>query len=275
MLLSLCLMALAEDPTPAPTPPPPESTTAPETPTETPEAPVVAPPESETSQGEEEIEIWAVPEVARARDALVQRLRSEGYTRSERKDGYTVYHNDIPYHPRVILHDDGWVELKREKVRIHAPGHRFASEGSKLEYLWCVIPVAWPACISPGGQIISKRKLDPLKADVYDNTHEEVRALNDAVAATALYERISKEIPLILQSTWESQELSASEKKERILALWDSRTDTPEGEEVRRSIEAFMIAVIQSSSTPYTSKEVEEFNARRQAPRPLELPIRP
>jgi len=275
MLLSLCLMALAEDPTPTPTPPPPESTTAPETPTATPEAPVVAPPESETSQGEEEIEIWAVPEVARARDALVQRLRSEGYTRSERKDGYTVYHNDIPYHPRVILHDDGWVELKREKVRVHAPGHRFASEGSKLEYLWCVIPVAWPACISPGGQIISKRKLDPLKADVYDSTHEEVRALNDAVAATALYERISKEIPLILQSTWDNQELSTVEKKERILALWDSRTDTPEGEEVRRSIEAFMIAVIQTSSTPYTSKEVEEFNARRQAPRPLELPIRP
>lgn len=250
MTLLLCVLAFAEDP-----PPPPEGSGEVE----------VLP--------SEQVDVYAVPEVAKARDAVVQQLRADGYHRSERKDGYTIYHNDIPYHPRVILHDDGWVEVRREAVRFHSPGHQFADQGSKLEYLWCVI--ALPMCISPGGQVISKTKLDALKEDVYNDTHDEMLQLNNAVAGHAMRQRLDHDLPAQMEAIWNDPQQPLPLKKAMLLTLWDSRTDTPEGEQAREAIENFLVAVVQTSSTPITKEELTVFNLHRTAPRALELPTSP
>jgi hypothetical protein len=214
-----------------------------------------------------------MPEVARARDAVVQQLRADGYHRSERKDGYTIYHNDIAYHPRVILHDDGWIEVKREAIRFHAPGRKFANEGSKLEYLWCVL--ALPLCISPGGQVMSKTKLDAYKEDVYNDTHDTMTQLNNAVAANAMRRRLNQDIPAQLEQIWNDPQRPLEERKALLLAFWDTRTDTPEGEQARQAAENFLSAVVQTSGTPISRAELDAFNARHTAPRPLDLPVKP
>ncbi len=251
LLLLLSSLALAQDPAP-PAEPAPVSPAPPAAP--------AAEEEEEAPLPGAEVTIFSVPEVARARDALVQQLRAEGYRRSERKDGYTIYHHDAPYRPQVVLHDDGWIQVRRERIRIHAPGRRFANEGSPLEYLWCATIIALPYCISPGGQLISKTKLEAFKEEVFDATQVEVRQLNNAVAGHAMEQRLSRDIPAQLEGIWRDGSLPIQTRKDRILALWDTRTDTPEGDAAREAIENFMAAVIQTSATPYTAAELEAFN---------------
>jgi hypothetical protein len=220
----------------------------------------------------EEIDVYALPDVARARDELVQQLRQEGYRKSRRYDGYTVYRHNLPYHPTVVIHDDGWIQVKRENIRIHAPGHTFASDGAPLEYVKCIFMPT--ACISVGGLLISPRKYRGMVEEVYDATRPEVTAFNDAVARNATSRRVNYDIPAMLEGVWQDTGLSPEARRLQIFEFWDSRTDTPEGEQIRQAVEAFMVAVIQRSSTPYTSAELASFNARRTAPRPLILPIR-
>ena len=251
MLLLLAMLAWGEEPPEAP---------------EEPQAPV---PGAEVDVQGGEVEIIAVPAVAKARDELIQQLRAEGYTRSIRRDGETVYLHNLPYHPQVVLHDEGWIEVRRAPVRVHAPGKRFADEGSPAAYLWCLL--APPLCISPGGLVISKKKLDPLKAEVYDSTHDEVRRLNDAVAGAAMDTRIGRDIPAQMEAIWGDSAIPPEERRRRLLDLWDSRTDTPEGEAVRQAIEAFMNGVVQRSAAPFTAAELAAFEQRRTAPRPLAL----
>ena len=241
-------------------------TETPQAETSEPEAPV---PGQEVEVQGAEVEIIAAPEVARARDELIQRLRAEGYTRVERRDGATVLLHALPYHPQVIIHDDGWIEVKRSPIRFHSPGRQFADEGPIAAYLWCII--APHLCVSPGGLVISKRKLDPLKAEVYDSTRFELRQLNDAVAAVATERRIGHDIPEELARIWGDASIPAPERRRRLLELWDSRTDTPEGEAARQAIEAFLNAVVQGSAEPFTVEELTAFEARRTAPRPLSL----
>lgn len=220
----------------------------------------------------EEIDVYALPNVAKARDKLVQQLRADGYHRSIRHEDYTVYRHDIPYHPTVVIHDDGWIEIKRAPVRIHAPGRAFASDGSKLEYLKCVVMPT--ACISVGGLLVSPARYNAMVEDVYESTRSEVIALNNAVAAGATRYRADHVIPSLMAGIWEDPDLTPAERRRQIFLFWDSRTDTPEGEEVRRAVENFIVGVVQSSPNPFTRSELDTYNASRTAPRPLVIPVK-
>ena len=235
-------------------------------PADDPDAPV---PGQEVEVQGAEIEVIAAPEVARARDELIQRLRAEGYVRVKRRDGETVLIHALPYHPQVIIHDDGWIEVRRAPVRVHAPGRQFADEGPAAAYLWCILVPT--RCISPGGLIISRRKLEPMKAEVYEQSGDELRQLQQALATAAMERRIGQELPAELARIWGDTSVPAADRRRALLALWDSRTDTPEGEAARQAIEAFLNAVVQGSADPFTPDELAAFEARRTAPRPLSL----
>jgi len=61
------------------------------------------------------------------------------------------------------------------------------------------------------------------------------------------------------------------ERKVALLDFWDSRTDTVWGDRVRVAVEAFLRAEVQGTEHAYTREEVEDFNARRQCTRALDL----
>ncbi len=232
-----------------------------------------APPVAEAAPVEEsfvpgvEVEVLADPAVARARAKLFQDLRDQGYRRGDHKNDRTVFKSYTPYYPRVIVHDDGWVYLRREPPRVHAPGKSFSDQGSPAAYLWCIL--APTACVSVGGLLISPHKLAAIKGDVLDAVHNDVNALNDAVARKQLELRVNNDIPVDCEQIW-AQPIPAEARRRLLFTYWDSRLDTPEGDVARRAVMAFVKGVVMQSEEPFTEAEITEMNAQRQCSMPFD-----
>ena len=209
--------------------------------------------------------------VMKARDDLSLKLRSEGYKRSERSGDYTVFKNDIGYRPQVWVHDDGWILVKPQPVRVRSPGHSFADQGSPLNYLWC-IPTLMTACVSVGSGALGPRQYDGVRGDLVDATRPEVARLNDAVVRAHLSRRLYKDIPADLERIWNDDQQSVAERHRMLFLFWDSRTDTDAGRSAKDAIRAFLIGVVQSSANPYATAELATLNATRQSVDPLALP---
>lgn len=245
LLLAGAAVAFADDPAPEATPPAPP--------------PAEAAPAEEADAGEV-IEVWGDPAVARAREALNLKLKEEGYRKGARRDDRTIYRSYTPWAPRVIVHDDGWVYVKREPPRVHSPGKSFSDQGSPAAYLWCVL--APTACVSIGGWMVGPRKYAAMEGRVLDATHAEVNALNEAVARRQLALRVNKDIPGDLEKIW-ALSLPATERRALIFEFWDTRTETPEGEAARDAVESFIRGVVQGSAEPYSPEEIAANNAKR------------
>lgn len=225
----------------------------------TPAAPVAPPPVPG-----EVVEIWGDPQIATARAQLYQTLKEEGYRKGVHQDDRTVFRSYSPWKPQVIVHDDGWVYLKRQPPRVHSPGKSFSDQGSPASYLWCVL--APTACVSVGGWMVSKAKYQAVEADVLDATHADVNKLNEAVARKALSQRINTDIPADLERIWKL-ELPAAERRALIFEFWDTRLDDAAGDAARDAVEAYALGVIQGSDEPYSAAELAELNARRHVAR--------
>lgn len=215
------------------------------------------------------IEVWGDSQVQRARAELYQALRDEGYRKGVHRGEKTVFRSEVPWHPRVIVHDDGWVTLKREPPRLHSPGNSFTDEGSPASYLWCVIMPT--ACVSVGGWMVSPTKLGAAEAEVLDATHPYVVKLNEAVARREMARRVSTEIPSDLQRIW-SLDLPADRRRVLLFEYWDSRNDDAAGNQARDAIEAFLYGVVQGTPDGFTSEEIAAFNTRRHCQRPFLSP---
>lgn len=242
MLLLLAAIALAEDPAPAPEPTPPAATI-----------------------------IIEGSRIARAREALRIALKEQGYSRTERTGDYVVYKNAAPWKPQVWVHDDGWVTVKRQPPRVHTPFHTFSDQGSPAEYLLCVIMPT--TCVSIGGWMIGPRKLARQEERVYDLTRDEVKALNDAVAREHLSQRLNEDIPNDLAQIWADETRSVADRHLLLYTYWDTRTDTPEGNEAKEAVRSYLAGVVQVSANPYTPDELAALNATRQSSRELSLPM--
>jgi hypothetical protein len=261
MLLLLALALAADDPAPTEATPP----AAPPVPVEG-----AAPGDDEA----DEVMIIYDRQVERARDALKLRLREEGYKRSERRGEYTVFKNDLPWHPQVWLHDDGWVSLRRQPPRVHSPGYSFADQGSPLNYLWC-IPTMMTACVSVGGWTIGDRKYAALKADILEGTREEVRTLNDAVVREHLGQRLYKDIPTDVDTIWRDGTQPAEVRRRMIFLYWDSRVENEAGFAAKEAIRSYVLGVVQPSAEPFTDAELAALNDGRQSEAPLVLKAAP
>jgi len=267
ILAFIVTLALAADePAPAPNPGPPAAPApAANPPPPTPPAPPSA---ADDDDVDATVTVWGDSRVAAARAALNQSLRDEGYRKGEHRDDRTIFRSYTPWEPRVIVHDDGWVYLKREPPRVHSPGWSFGDQGSKANYLWCII--APTACVSVGGWMVSPKKLEAAKSDVLAATHDEVVALNDAVARHYLELRLNEEIPADLERVWAAP-IPAGERRELLFQYWDSRVDDAQGDMARRAVEAFMRGVVMQSSDPYTPAEISDMDGRRTCARSFVL----
>jgi hypothetical protein len=255
--------------------PPPSPVPNPAGPTAPPGADTPSPPAvpdtagSEPARGSDELDVvGGTPEIRRKRAELYQQLRDQGYRKGPRKGDYQVFLSPTPWKPRVFVHDDGWVTVKRQPPRIHAPGRSFADEGNRAEYLWCII--APTACVSIGGWVVSERKLAPQKQAVYESTRAAARELNDAVARDALGKRLNDVIPADLERIW-AQPLPGEERRRLLFVYWDTRTDTPEGRAAQAVIRDFLDAVVQSSAEPFTAAELAAWNGTRSSVEALVL----
>ena len=222
---------------------------------------------SDASTPSEEMVVFGDLEVARRRQMVINNLTALGYREHRRKDGRSIFRPSTPWKPSVLMDDDAYIVLRRTPVRIDPPGDK----DNKLRYLWCLPPFTiTAACIQVGGQLISKRKLGHAKSEVARATDYELRMWREAVIAKAMAKRVNTEVPDLLSNIWEHGRADGpdapvlngvAERRAAILALWSSRSCTPEGARVRAVIADFFQYEIQRSETPATPSEIAKSNA--------------
>ena len=203
--------------------------------------------------------------VRRARQAVIRELTTLGYDRVKEKDGYLVLKHDDTWKGKILLHDDGFIEHRRQGIRIVEGPAKSLPRGTR--WLPCIlIPTG---CVQ-SGLGVSERKLDAEKARTLEAVQPELVDLSERLADAALAETLDL-LPARLEALWaegaplerEEEPLATmAQRREALLAFWGSRTDTRWGQAVREAVEAFARGVVVPSDTPFTEAELEAARAR-------------
>jgi len=215
----------------------------------------------------EEIIVYGEQRVALARQAVVAELTELGYGAEvvDRGD-FVVYRNDDAWKGEVMLHDDGWVRVKRQPLRVEGRQMPWAKMNSPGAWAGCFV---WPwLCVRWTGATLSHRRWMGVEKRTTTAIDPHVRDLGDRVADLAVA-RTVQELPTQLEALWTKGTpldgdvtlVTFEERRAALLEYWVSRTDTVWGAEVKRAIEAFVHGVVQHSETPFTDEELDAFDA--------------
>lgn len=224
------------------------------------------------------LDIVRTPAAEQARWRITRDLRADGYRPIRQVGPWTVYAGDRSYKPRVWLHSDGWVDVRRAPPYLIGPV-RLLSEGAALTRAQMVAALGADArgadvealqqgngvgvaclqnvvCAGAGGWFVSARRFRAAEAHLLAVTAPGADALREAVAAEALARRVNDELPRELAAIWSDPAASAQQRRGRILSLYASRTDSPEGSAARAAIRAFILGVVQASDEPFDPADV-------------------
>lgn len=213
----------------------------------------------------EEIVVYGELLVEQARAAVVEQLEILEYDAEvvDRGD-YTLYRSAAPWMGEVLLHDDGWVRVKRQAVRVEGRKMPWADANTPGAWAGCFV---WPwLCVRFGGATIDHRRWLGVQTRTTTAIDPLVRTLGDRIADVAV-QRTVQDLPHKLELLWEQGipldggpilETHA-ERRAALLAFWAGRTDTVWGDEVRRAVEAFVRGVVQQSDHPFTDAEIAAF----------------
>jgi hypothetical protein len=242
-------------------------------------APAPAPaPEPEPAPVSEEVIVYGQLRVEQARAAVVQRLEDMGYTEEVVDLGdRVVYRHAAAWHGEVVLHDDGWMVVQRQPMRVEGRRMPWADRDTPLAWVGCHL---WPwLCVRISGGSYSHRKWMAVETATVQALHEPVRTWGDRVADLNTERKIDG-LPARLQALWEQgAPLSGDEalptyaqRRAALLEFYASRTDTVWGDAVRDAVAAFLRAVVQRSDEPLTAEEIERY-AREHPDTPLQLEV--
>lgn len=261
---------------------------------ELPEAPALD--EDDTSRSDEvlydglayrvpELDVLVTDEAAveEARQAIRTELLQLGYSAKRRGDR-VVYHHETSWRNTVVIHDDGWMYVRKRNPHIRKPS-------ASRDTWWEGVPVVeWGpcllnplACVSLGGWAVRPQLIEQDKERVAYAAGDLVADYGDAVAGRELAKKVNEDIPDWLDGVWyEGIDAwrglpydSPEDRRRVILDYWLSRTDNPYGDAVRVAVEQYMVYEIQTSPTPYTDGEIAWANANRRCQRELVLPESP
>jgi hypothetical protein len=212
-----------------------------------------------------EMVIYAVELAKQARDELIRDAKALGYAEVHEKDGRTILRHELPWKGEIAVFDDGRVEFKRQPMQFEPP----FKKKTPAAYLVCI----WlPACIRPGGQLVSPRRLHGYEREVWAELSDDIDTLNARIADVAVDRKVD-DLPARLYRLWndgvplegEASLATWEERRAAILRFWDTRTENDWGLAVRRAVEAFVHGEVMPSEHPFTAAEREVFEIKRQS----------
>lgn len=248
-------LARADDP-PAPEPPP-----APVEPEPAPE-PVAEPEVSET------LVVYGELQVEQARQVIEQDLAALGFTDEvTRLADRTVYRSAAAWEGEVVLFDDGWMQVKRQPLRVEGRPMPWAKLDSPGAWLGCFV---WPwLCVRTSGATIGHRKWLGQEGRTVEALHADVETWGDRIADLATDRTVASLGPR-LDALWDHGVpladdgpalRTAAERRAALLEFYATRTDTVWGEQVRDAVGGFCRAVVQHGDDPFTEEELARFAA--------------
>jgi hypothetical protein len=199
--------------------------------------------------------------VARARRELEKAILDLGYTIKREEDGRVVYRPDVAWHPTIVVDKDGFVILRRSPVRFSTPS---TLDPGTRALMWGLCPIMWHLCVHPGGQVVSKAKLDGKKGAANSATNPQRIAWDEALHDRGHARRMA-ELPEALDHLWsEGVQIDAPgapplatppERKAALVEFWATRADTPEGDEVKALVRDFLLYEVSESPWPVTEAD--------------------
>lgn len=226
--------------------------------------------DDEDPAADEEIIVYGELRVARAREAVVAELQELGYdAKIIDRGNHVVYRHAAPWHGEVVLYDDGWMQVKRQPLRVEGRKVPWAREGSPLAWAGCLV-YPW-ACLRVNGAFVGQRKWRGTETRVVARTQATVTEWGDRVADLAT-ERTVDGLPDALAALWEhgtpldgGPALSTYQaRRTALVTLWRTRTETVWGAQVRAAIRAFIRGVVQPSDHPFSAAELTAFGLGEQ-----------
>ncbi len=234
--------------------------------------------EPEEESAPEEVVVYGELAVERARQAVVEELEDLGYDHEVLDLGdRTVYRHDAAWQGEVVLYDDGFMVVRRQRLQAVGRQMPWAERNSPLAWAGCVL---WPwACVRVSGQTVGTRKWRGREARTVAHLAPKVREWGDRIADLATDRKVEV-LPDALEALWrEGRPLlgeevlqTYAERRAALFEYWASRTDTLWGRQVRQTVLAFCRAVVQPSAHPFTAEELARLNGDRDVR--FELPVR-
>jgi len=234
--------------------------------------------EPEPESGEEII-VYGELRVEEARAKVVADLEALGFTRVKEKDGRLVLRHAQNWKGKVIFHDDGRLQFRRQAPEPTMPDTFFKRASPLVGWVPCVVVPT--ACVKVGGWVVSERKLGAIHRDARAAVDPSLEELSERQADLAIDRKLD-DLDGRLTACWEdgvplegdpTQLLSTpEERRAHLLDYWRTRTDTVWGDRVRAPVEGFLRNVVQDSDHPVTADELARTNHGREGLRQLELP---
>ena len=201
----------------------------------------------------------------KAKRELVQRLDDLGYQRALVRGDKTIIRHRDPWKGQFVLHEAGWMELRRQPIQVEGREVSWAKRNTPLAWAGCVL---WPhACVRVGGGTVSRRKFHGLKGRVLQQAQPLATVWSDAVADEAFEEKLAA-LSVQLEALWQegtplvsgAVRMTPPERKAELLAYWNSRTDDRWGAQLRAAVRSFILGVVQTSEHRFTQDELVKFD---------------
>lgn len=227
--------------------------------------------------GSDEMVVYGERLVDQARREVVETIEELGYDYEVKKQGdRVVYRHPSAWYGEVVLYDDGYMQVKRQRIRVEGRAVPWAKRrNSPGAWLGCFV-YPW-ACIRVYGATVSRRRWMGTQTRTVAELAPKVEVLADRIADLETTRRVAA-LPGKLEALWDegapldrrSGALRDPEsRRQAILQYWGSRTETVWGRMVRETVENFVEAVVQTSEHPFTAAEIDAFNADRDVPFPI------
>jgi hypothetical protein len=187
-------------------------------------------------------------------------LSDIGYGRVVRDGEWTTYLAGPSWYPKVMLHDSGFMVIKRRGLHFTWPDIvDWGGLETPLEAAICIINPF--ACIRLEGLVTSRRRLRWKEQQVVDETRAAMIGFQDAIAAGALASRLGETRQRLLE-IWEDNatERSYASRRLDIAGIWSEPLDNEWGAAIRHDVESFVEEVVQASEHPYLAEEIGAIN---------------
>jgi hypothetical protein len=228
----------------------------------------------EDLEGVEEVLVYGELRVMQSRQRVEDRLEAGGYTLAAKKDDRTIYRHVAPYRGKVVIHDDGWMKVRRQGVRVEGREWGFAERNSATAWALCVV-TPW-RCVRVGGVMVSQRKFQGYRGTAVEGVGGDVEEWSSRIADLAIDRKLELLDQALLALWIEGIPVQGTERldtpadrRQALLAYWASRTETVWGRRVREAVAAFIRGEVQYSDHPFTEAEITAFNGERTGDTPF------
>jgi len=222
----------------------------------------------EAEEVDEVIIVYGEERVRQAREKVIADLKELGYDKLIDKGDRLVLKHETSWKGKVVLHDDGFLQHRRQGVKGTMPDTFFKRASPLVGWVPClVVPTA---CVKVGGVVVSKRKLSHVRTRTTQYVAADLQELNARMADLAVDDRVES-LPGDLQRCWDDGVAldgradrlpTYADRRRHLLDYWASRTDTEWGRRVRDVVGSFLRGEVQASSHPITAAEVAQMQAR-------------